>query len=315
MKKVISILLVAVTVASLMSGCGTQTTAPSTQTPATSTTQPATTPAAVDEKVKAAALNYFASFPEDRHMISVADLFKKIDAGEKMLLIDVRQPDAYAKGHLKGAVNVPYGKAVADALEMIPDDVQIYVNCYTGQTSSQVVALLNIAGKKATNIQGGFDNGISQETGYEAYTSTETATLPTGTYAVEDAIEKAIAKYFTDMEASANKYFNFQPDKLLELVKAGSTEYTILSVRKAEDYAKGHIAGAINIPFGKGMQDSFSKIPTDKPVIVYCYTGQTSSQTMAVLRMLGFDAYSLSGGMGKEGGKGWLGIGGPVVTG
>ena len=84
---------------------------------------------------------------------------------------------------------------------------------------------------------------------------------------------------------------------------------------KAEDYAKGHIAGAINIPFGKGMQDSFSKIPTDKPVIVYCYTGQTSSQTMAVLRMLGFDAYSLSGGMGKEGGKGWLGIGGPVVTG
>ena len=52
----------------------------------------------------------------------------------------------------------------------------------------------------------------------------------------------------------------------------------------------------------------------DKPVVVYCYTGQTSSQTTAILRLLGYEAYSLSGGMGKEGGAGWLGGGYPVVT-
>ena len=62
------------------------------------------------------------------------------------------------------------------------------------------------------------------------------------------------------------------------------------------------------------MQEQFSTIPTDKPVVVYCYTGQTSSQTVATLRMLGFEAYSLAGGMGKEGGSGWLGAKGPVVT-
>ena len=70
----------------------------------------------------------------------------------------------------------------------------------------------------------------------------------------------------------------------------------------------------MNIPFGKGMQEHFSEIPTDKPVVVYCYSGQTSSQTMAILRLLGYEAYSLSGGMGKEGGAGWLGAGYSVVT-
>ena len=62
------------------------------------------------------------------------------------------------------------------------------------------------------------------------------------------------------------------------------------------------------------MQEQFSQIPTDKPVVVYCYTGQTSSQTTAILRLLGYEAYSLQGGMGKEGGAGWLGGGYPVVT-
>lgn len=317
MKKALSLILVTVLALSLLAGCGAKAPASSAAvSSAPASSAPASSAPAVsgDEVVKAAAMDYFASFPDDKHMSSVEDLFKKIDAGEQMLIIDVRQPDAYAEGHLKGAVNVPYGSAVADSLEMIPDDVPLFVNCYTGQTSSQVVALLNIAGKHATNIQGGFNNGISQQAGFEAYIDKEAAALTEEDYEVDDAIEDAVAKYFADAEASEFKSFNFPPEKLLELVNAGSTDYTILSIRKAEDYAKGHIAGAMNIPFGKGMEVNFETIPTDKPVVVYCYSGQTSSQTTAVLRVLGYEAYSLQGGMGKEGGKGWLGANGPVVT-
>lgn len=310
MKKVLALVLTLALCSTLFAACGAKP-APSTSQAPTTTEAPATPTV---DTVKQAATDYFASFPDDRHMSSVADLFKKIDAGEKMVILDVRQPDAYAEGHLKGAYNVPLGADVAKSLELIPDDVAIYVNCYTGQTSSQVVALLNIAGKHATNIQGGFNNGISKEAGFEKYIDKTANTLPTEKYEVDPAIQAAVTKYFEDMAASSFKYFNFPADKLLDLVKAESEDYTILSIRKAEDYAKGHIAGAINIPFGKGMQEKFSEIPTDKPVIVYCYTGQTSSQTTAVLRMLGYEAYSLAGGMGKEGGSGWLGVNGPVVT-
>lgn len=100
-----------------------------------------------EETVKEAAMAYFAAFPDDKHMIVVPDLFKKIDAGEDMFIIDIRRAEDYAQGHLKGAVNIPYGLEVAEALDRIPDDTPVYVNCYTGQTSSQTVALLNVAGK------------------------------------------------------------------------------------------------------------------------------------------------------------------------
>lgn len=248
-------------------------------------------------------------------MINVKDLFAKMDAGEDMLIIDIRQPDAYAEGHLKGAVNIPYGPAVAENLEKIPDDVMLYVNCYSGQTSSQTVALLNIAGKYATNIQSGYNNGIKVLEGYEAYIETEENVLPDETYEVDPAIVSAIADYYAKATSDTFSSFNFPADALGELVEAESEDYTILSVRQAKDYDEGHIQGAILIPFAKGMQEQFSEIPADKPVVVYCYTGQTASQTMAVLRMLGFEAYNLAGGMGNaDNGSGWLGAGLPTVT-
>ncbi|MBR5969509.1 MAG: rhodanese-like domain-containing protein [Lachnospiraceae bacterium] len=263
-----------------------------------------------------AAMNYFNNFPWGEignNQISPADLFAKIDAGEDILIIDVRQADAYGESHLKGAVNIPYQEIPAN-LDKIPDDKTVFVNCYTGQTSSQTVALLNIAGKYAINIQSGWNRGISQADGFEAYTETDANELPGGSYPVDASIASAITDYYKEADGHNYKYFNFPVDDLKALVDAESDEYTILSVRQAEDYAKGHIAGAMNIPFGKGMQESFSEIPTDKPVIVYCYTGQTASQVMAVLRMLGYEAYNLNGGMGKEDGFGWLENGYPVVT-
>lgn len=268
------------------------------------------------DAVTDAAMNYFAEFPKmadyGNNAIASPDLFAKIDAGEDMVILDIRQADAYAEGHLKGAVNVPY-QDVPSVLEQIPDDVPVFVNCYTGQTSSQTVALLNMAGKYAVNIQSGWNRGISQAEGFDAYVETEENTLEDGSYPVDAALKDAITAYYAEADAHNYKYFNFPVEDLRELVDAEADTYTILSVRQAKDYAEGHIAGAMNIPFGNGMQDSFSEIPTDKPVVVYCYTGQTASQVMAVLRMLGYEAYNLNGGMGNEN-FGWLQNGNPVVT-
>lgn len=324
MKKLFAVLLAVALLCSVISGCAAQTVPESQADPApAASTAPASDASPADPEpeeptvdvLTEAAMRYFAEFPDDRHMISVADLFAKMDAGEDMLIIDVRQADAYAEGHLKGAVNVPYGPAVAENLEKIPDDVMLYVNCYSGQTSSQVVALLAMAGKYATNITGGFNGGISKTEGYENYIETEVNELPDETYPVDETIAAAIADYFQEATTGNFSSFNISVDSLFELVDAESEDYTILSIRRADDYEQGHIAGAINIPFGKGMQEQFSEIPTDKPVIVYCYSGQTASQTMPVLRMLGYEAYNLAGGMGNaDAGTGWLGKGYPVVT-
>lgn len=275
--------------------------------------------AEVSPVVAEKAMAYLANYDGAKYTIKTPDFFAKIDAGDEMLILDIRQADAYAESHVKGAVNVPFGMAIPENLAKIPDDVQLYVYCYTGQTASQTVALLNVAGKFATNVQGGFNNGISATEGFEKYATTDAGeALADGTYDVDPDVQAAITAYYEDMVSKAGTTFannNFAPDSLKEVLDAEMDDYFLYSVRQAVDFEAGHIQGAVNNPFGAGMQANFeAQLPKDKKIIVYCYTGQTASQTTAILRLLGYDAYNLSGGMGKEGGAGWLGKGYPVTT-
>ena len=73
--------------------------------------------------------------------------------------------------------------------------------------------------------------------------------------------------------------------------------FTVVDVRSATDYANGHIQGAINSSLGSLIADIGSgKIPTDKTIVVYCWTGQHSSQVTAALNMLGYNAVSMTYG-------------------
>ena len=292
--------------------------APSAAVPAEATPEaPVDAPAAANV-VYDAAYDYFNSFPSDSNVIKPDALFALMDAEEDMLILDIRRAEDYAAGHLKGAVNLSFfTTAISDSLEKLPDDKPIMVYCYTGQTASQTTALLNIAGKMAKNIQSGFNNGISKVEGFEAYLETEENLLPDEGYPVDAEIKAALGAYYADkmaMDGTPFANFNLAPDTVKTIVDEQNDEYYILSIRRADDYAAGHVAGAANIPYGQGMQEALVTLPTDKKIVVYCYSGQTSSQTTAVLRLLGYDAYSMSGGMGSEGGSGWLGAGYEVVT-
>ena len=66
----------------------------------------------------------------------------------------------------------------------------------------------------------------------------------------------------------------------------------VVDVRTAAEYNENHIAGAINIPL-----DSISgavSLNPDKPIIVYCQSGNRSSQALIKLKNLGYsDVYDL----------------------
>jgi rhodanese-related sulfurtransferase len=72
----------------------------------------------------------------------------------------------------------------------------------------------------------------------------------------------------------------------------------IISLRSAEDYAKGHIPGAVNMSVTELFTpDNLATIPSDRDIVVVCYTGQTAGQATAALNMLGYEAYGLLFGM------------------
>ena len=73
----------------------------------------------------------------------------------------------------------------------------------------------------------------------------------------------------------------------------------ILSVRSAEHYAIGHVPGAANIPWRMVADEgALADVPTDKQVVVYCYTGHTAGVATCILGALGYDAVNMKFGMG-----------------
>jgi rhodanese-related sulfurtransferase len=269
--------------------------------------------------VEEAALDHFANLPSDNNMIKEDAFVEKVLAGEDMFVLDIRQPDVYNENHVKGAVNVPWGSAIGEALDRLPMDKTIYVYCYTGQTANQTVAALSVAGFDIKSVRFGWNLGISKVEGYEEASETTANSLPEpqGNY-FETGVKEAVVDYFNglaDVSDSIWKNYKISEDNAKKLIDEGSDDIYVLSIRRAEHYSEGHIPGAVNIPWGKGMQESFDSLPMDKKIITYCYTGQTAGQTVGILRFLGYDAYSLNGGMGTPANDpyGWANKGFEVV--
>jgi rhodanese-related sulfurtransferase len=75
-------------------------------------------------------------------------------------------------------------------------------------------------------------------------------------------------------------------------------DFFILDIRTNVDFCKGHLAGAVNVPFLEvAKPENLMLLPLDKPILVVCYTGHTASQTNTILNMLGYDTWTLRFGM------------------
>ena len=71
------------------------------------------------------------------------------------LLLDVRQPEEFAAGHIAGAINLPLPE-LRNRLEELPRDREIWLNCGVGQRSYYASRLLLQNGFAAKNLSGGF---------------------------------------------------------------------------------------------------------------------------------------------------------------
>lgn len=82
---------------------------------------------------------------------------------EGVPLIDVREPDEFAAGHVPGAVNLPMS-TLGEHLDELPQG-PFDVICQMGGRSARVVEALTARGHDATNVEGG--TGAWAEAGYD----------------------------------------------------------------------------------------------------------------------------------------------------
>jgi len=70
------------------------------------------------------------------------------------VIIDVREPDEYAEGHVAGARSLPLSELPARAQE-VPNDQTVYLVCGGGGRSTQAADLLSEAGHDVRSVAGG----------------------------------------------------------------------------------------------------------------------------------------------------------------
>ena len=98
--------------------------------------------------------------PENHHTaydLQPAEVASKIESGEKINIVDVREPVELQISSIPGAVNIPVGELAQRLDELDPDQEYVLV-CRTGVRSARALGILREAGyAKSYNLQGGIN--------------------------------------------------------------------------------------------------------------------------------------------------------------
>jgi rhodanese-related sulfurtransferase len=92
--------------------------------------------------------------------------------------------------------------------------------------------------------------------------------------------------------------FTTGPGELNEQLE-NHADLVVVDVRDAEDFAKGHIPGAISLP--SDQWDSPTELSKDKLNVLYCYTHvcHLAAKAGAVLAAQGYPAMEMDGGFAE----------------
>lgn len=102
-----------------------------------------------------------------------------------------------------------------------------------------------------------------------------------------------------ELDHQANKGLFVSPANAIRLMNNNS-DALIIDIRTAAEFGGGHIKGAKNMPLGdlaKTVDDIAAD--KDKPVLIYCNSGNTAGRAIKILQNAGFKKISnMEGGIG-----------------
>ena len=188
-----------------------------------------------------------------------AGCLRGLDTG-KVALVDTRPWDEFRKGHVPGALWLPSGKSFnTDAGSIIKDTEEIYLIIEPGRLEEAVRDLIRVG---LDRFGGWFD-----ASDIELYPDAKHA------FATIDEVDS---------------------QKAAEMLEAQRVR--VLDVRRATEYAEGHISGATNIAHTR-LATRMDEVPQGSKLLVNCKLGGRSAVASAYLKRQGFDVTNLKGGI------------------
>lgn len=87
--------------------------------------------------------------------VTAGDIQRRLESGEKLVIVDVREPGEFRSGHIPGAVSAPLSRLDTEAARLKPD-TEIVLVCASGSRSISAYHLLKHRGfQRLLNLSGG----------------------------------------------------------------------------------------------------------------------------------------------------------------
>jgi len=184
---------------------------------------------------------------------------RKVDAGRAAIL-DVRPWPAYRAGHVPGSLSTPLSNSFnTDAGSLVSEEEEIYLIIAPERVEEAVRALIRV----------GLDN-------------------------LKGWLDASELEQYEDREHGLVDLPEITPEEAARMIEGG--EANVLDVRRATEFAGGHIPGAINIAHTR-LASRLDEAPRDKQLIVNCRSGKRSARAASLLQRHGFQPINLKGGI------------------
>lgn len=200
------------------------------------------------------------------------ELAGAIASGQRV--IDLRRTSAYAQGYIPGTINIALATSIVSRAGWLLSYDEDFYLITDGDDDARIRKALS----ELSLI--GFDR-CAGWFGGEVLTAARAA----GTLAVMPQVD---------------------PEGLAAQLNADAV--TLIDVRNDDEWAEGHIAGAVHIPLGR-LEERLHEVDTSRPVVVQCRTGSRSAVAASLLKARGVAHVSnLKGGI-----VGWEKADKPIV--
>ena len=196
---------------------------------------------------------------EGMRPLQLEEVVRVVNGGGQLL--DVREEDAFAAGHLVGAINVGLsGKFATWAGSVLDVTKPVVVIADPGREGEASTRLARI--------------GLDRVVGYLADGMAALGTRP-------------------ELLATTRRL----PVAELHDVLTAEREAAVLDVRTPGEWAAGHIEGSVNLPLLE-LSERLTEVPAGRPLFVVCRSGYRSSCAASVLERAGIDGVgNVVGGM------------------
>ena len=191
-------------------------------------------------------------------------------------LVDTREAMDYAAAHLAGSVNIGLGGQFATWAGTVLD-------------RERPIVIIAAPGDEREAAMRLGRSGFEQVAGY----------LRDGLQSAESGAAATESTDRVSPERTADDLANPPP--------GGAP--VVVDVRTPDEFAAGHIGGAVNIPLNH-LRERMNELPSHRPLLVHCQSGYRSSLAASLLERAGFTTVrELAGGIGA-----WQAAGLPLTT-